>query len=30
MFGVGLTEIEQLLAATDSALALAELNDLSA
>ena len=30
MFGVGMAEIEQLLAATDSALALAELNDLSA
>jgi hypothetical protein len=30
MFGVGMSEIEQLLAATDSALALAELNDLSA
>jgi hypothetical protein len=30
MFGVGLSEIEQLLGTTDSALALAELNDLSA
>lgn len=30
MFGVGMKEIEQLLAATDNALALAELNDLSA
>lgn len=30
MFGVGMAEIEQLLTATDNALALAELNDLSA